>query len=82
MRSLLKNFNPLCAKETELLMLHGKIDPMVLHEWANNSFNLLKSVGVRGNLVLYDELGHGVIDEEIIDCLTFISKIKGNKSKL
>ena len=32
-------------EETELLMMHGDIDEVVLHDWGKSSYDLIKSSG-------------------------------------
>eukprot|EP01129_Flabellula_baltica_P003734 TRINITY_DN1346_c0_g1_i4.p1 TRINITY_DN1346_c0_g1~~TRINITY_DN1346_c0_g1_i4.p1 ORF type:complete len:208 (-),score=44.85 TRINITY_DN1346_c0_g1_i4:33-656(-) len=62
-------------KETELLMLHGDCDEVVLHTWGEQSFNHVKSVGaMEANFKTYSDIGHELSQEEMLDLESWILK--------
>jgi len=65
------------AKDTPVLHLHGKVDPMVKIEWARETQKrIVNDFGHRNyQLKEYDDLEHSVSVEEMSDAIAFLKKV-------
>jgi predicted esterase len=62
-------------------MCHGTDDQLILFEWAKQSAELLKSLGIPVTFKQYEGMQHSSCQSEIMDVLKFVSdRLKPNPS--
>jgi len=62
-------------KNIPLLMCHGEQDSIVKFEWAQKSYDILKSCHNNVEFKTYKEMGHSSCPAEIMDILGFLGKV-------